>query len=73
MPPEPSFNPVGVIGRVTGTVGPNKVGEVSLPFGEGTDTFYAHPYDGKSTFEPQDRVVVMEYAAPKTVYVTKTL
>lgn len=62
-------NVTGLEGRVTGTVGPGLVGEVMLPIRGGTEAFNAYPYVGTDTIALGERIVVMEYAQPRTVYV----
>jgi hypothetical protein len=61
---------VGKQGRVTGKIGPNLTGEVILPFGHGSSTYYAHPFDGESTYEEDTQITVIEFSSPRTVYVT---
>ena len=59
----------GRIGRVSGHVGPGTVGEVMVPFQGGTRAFFAHPYDGSSDYPVGERVLVMYFEPPQTVYV----
>lgn len=59
----------GKIGRVTGMVGPGTVGEVMIAFQGGTSAFLAHPYDESSVFPIGDRVLVMYFEPPQTVFV----
>ncbi len=59
----------GRIGRVSGMVGPGTLGEVMVPFHGGTMAFHAHPYDESSSYPVGDRVLVMYFEAPQTVYV----
>ncbi len=61
---------VGRIGRVTGTVGPGKVGEVMVPVRGGTEAFHARAVDGTLTFPVGTRIVVVEYHPPRTVIVS---
>lgn len=63
-------NLAGLEGRVTGTVGPGLVGEVVLPIRGGSEAFNAYPYVGTDTIAIGSRVVVMEYAQPRIVYVS---
>jgi len=65
-----SSDVVGRIGRVTGTVGPGKVGEVMVPIRGGTEAFHARSLDDASTFAVGTRIVVVEYHPPRTVIVT---
>jgi hypothetical protein len=64
-----SGSPVDMTGRVTGKVAPGTVGEVTLSFGGGTNTYHAYPADGTSTYEIGARVTVSEFTPPETVYV----
>jgi hypothetical protein len=59
----------GKIGRVTGRIGPGTVGEVMLPFHGGTSAFHAHPFDKTSVFNVGDKVLVIYYEPPQTVFV----
>lgn len=61
---------VGIQGRVSGTVGPGLVGEVMLPIRGGSEAFNAYPYIGTDTIPIGTLVVVMEYAQPRSVYVS---
>jgi hypothetical protein len=61
---------VGKIGRVTGTVGPGRLGEVMVPIRGGTEHFHAYASDGDGTITTGTRVVVVEYFPPRTVVVT---
>jgi hypothetical protein len=64
----PHSSMIGKRGRVTGTVRPGHVGEVTLPLEQGTNAFLAHPYDGVSTYPIGTRVIVVEYRT-QAVYV----
>ena len=59
----------GKIGRVTGEIGPNELGEVLLEVRGGTSAYLARPYDGSSIFRMGERVLVMYLEPPQTVYV----
>ncbi|WP_104088226.1 hypothetical protein [Arthrobacter sp. GMC3] len=59
----------GKIGRVTGMIGPDTLGEVMLAFQGGTSAFMARPYDGRSFYPVGERVLVMYFEAPQMVYV----
>lgn len=59
----------GKIGRVTGRIGPGTIGEVMLPYHGGTSAFHAHPFDGTSVFPVGEKVLVIFYDPPQTVYV----
>jgi hypothetical protein len=61
---------IGKVGRVTGTVGPGRVGEVILAVRGGSEHFHAHPADPK-TIAVGTRVVVVEYYPPRTVIVAE--
>lgn len=61
---------VGKQGRVTGRIGPGLVGEVVLSVRGGSEAFYAYPADPGVTIEVGSSVLVVEYVAPRTVYVT---
>ncbi|MEU3512200.1 hypothetical protein ABZ733_30810 [Streptomyces longwoodensis] len=61
---------VGLMGRVTGTVGPGLVGEVIVRVRGGAEHFLAHPAPGTGRIEPGTVVMVVEYLPPRTVYVT---
>ncbi|MFB0619221.1 hypothetical protein [Streptomyces sp. AGS-58] len=61
---------VGLMGRVTGTVGPGLVGEVIVRVRGGAEHFLAHPADGTGRLTPGTVVMVVEYLPPRTVYVT---
>ena len=62
---------VGKMGRVTGTLGPGKLGEVMVPVRGGSEAFHAYAADGDETIDRGQRVVVVEYFPPRTVVVTK--
>jgi hypothetical protein len=61
---------IGKIGRVTGTIGPGRLGEVMIPVRGGTEHFHAYGADGDDTISTGSRVVVVEYFPPRTVVVT---
>jgi hypothetical protein len=61
---------VGKIGRVTGTIGPGRTGEVMLSVRGGTEAFLAHAAEAGETLGPGTRVVVVEHFPPRTVYVS---
>ncbi|MED7822053.1 hypothetical protein [Streptomyces chiangmaiensis] len=60
---------VGLMGRVTGTVGPGLVGEVIVRVRGGAEHFLAYPADGKRRIEPGTVVMIVEHLPPRTVYV----
>jgi hypothetical protein len=59
----------GKIGRVTGLIGPGTIGEVMLPYRGGTSAFHAHPFDKVSVFPVGEKVLVIYFEPPQTVYV----
>ncbi len=61
---------VGLLGRVSGTVGPGLVGEVIVRIRGGAEHFLAHPAVPKERIEIGTVVTVMEHLPPRTVYVT---
>ncbi|EMF52024.1 hypothetical protein [Streptomyces bottropensis] len=61
---------VGLMGRVTGTVGPGLVGEVIVRVRGGAEHFLAYPASAKDRIAPGTLVMVMEYLPPRTVYVS---
>jgi len=62
---------VGQVGRVTGLVAPDTVGEVAIPVRGGLETFHAYPADGEEILVPGTRVVVLDYEPPRTVTITR--
>ncbi|MFC9341394.1 hypothetical protein ACFT0G_25195 [Streptomyces sp. NPDC057020] len=61
---------VGLLGRVTGIVGPGLVGEVIVRIRGGAEHFLAHPASPEERFGIGTVVMVMEHLPPRTVYVT---
>jgi hypothetical protein len=61
---------VGLMGRVTGTVGPGLVGEVIVRVRGGAEHFLAYPASGTERIERGTMVTVVEYLPPRTVYVS---
>jgi hypothetical protein len=61
---------IGRVGRVTGTVGPGRVGEIMLAVRGGSEHFHAYPSDARS-IAVGTRVVVIEYHPPRTVIVAE--
>ena len=61
---------MGKVGRVTGAVGPGRVGEVMLAVRGGTEHFHAYPCDAKA-LAVGTRVVIVEYYPPRTVIVAE--
>ncbi|MFJ4240922.1 hypothetical protein ACIP17_09960 [Streptomyces iakyrus] len=60
---------VGLMGRVTGTIGPGLVGEVIVRVRGGAEHFLAHPASAADRIETGTIVMVVEYLPPRTVYV----
>jgi hypothetical protein len=71
IPSNQYAEPIGLVGIVTGRVAPKKTGEVMLSIRGGVEAFYAHPYDKKEKMPVGTEVVVVDYKAPRTVYVTR--
>lgn len=61
---------VGLMGRVSGTVGPGLVGEVIVRVRGGAEHFLAYAATRTDRFERGTVVMVVEYLPPRTVYVT---
>jgi membrane protein implicated in regulation of membrane protease activity len=61
---------VGRMGRVTGTIAPDRLGEVMIAIRGGSEAFHAYAADTADTISPGTRVVVVEYFPPRTVVVT---
>jgi len=62
---------IGKMGRVTGTIGPGKLGEVMVQVRGGSEAFHAYAMDGEDTLTSGTRIVVVEYYPPRTVVVAK--
>ncbi len=62
---------VGKVGRVTGTIGPGKLGEVMVPIRGGSEAFHAYASDSDDTFATGTRIVIVEYYPPRTVVVAR--
>ncbi|MFF1477183.1 hypothetical protein ACFVYD_06345 [Streptomyces sp. NPDC058301] len=60
---------VGLLGRVTGAVGPGLVGEVMVRIRGGAEHFLAYPATAGDRLETGTVVTVVEYLPPRTVYV----
>jgi hypothetical protein len=61
---------IGKMGRVTGTIGPGKLGEVMVSVRGGSEAFHAYAVESESTINTGTRIVVVEYFPPRTVVVT---
>jgi hypothetical protein len=59
---------VGKVGRVTGLVGPDTLGEVILAIRGGTETFFARPKHGE-TLKVGEPVTILEFYPPRTIIV----
>jgi hypothetical protein len=64
---------VGRLGRVTGRIGPGRVGEVMIPVRGGTESFYAYSNVSSEEIAVGARIIVVEYHPPRTVYVVPAL
>ncbi|MFE8958033.1 hypothetical protein [Streptomyces iakyrus] len=60
---------VGLMGRVTGTIGPGLVGEVIVRVRGGAEHFLAHPASAADRIDTGAVVMVVEHLPPRTVYV----
>ena len=61
---------VGKVGRVTGAIGPGRLGEVMVSVRGGSEAFHASAADEGTTIAKGTRIVVIEYFPPRTVVVT---
>jgi hypothetical protein len=61
---------IGIQGRVTGRIGPGVVGEVMVQVRGGAEAFMAYAMESDVRIPVGSIVVVMEYHAPRTVYVS---
>lgn len=62
---------IGTRGRVTGKVGPGLIGEVLIGVRGGVEAFYAYPANPDETIESGVQVLVVDFEAPRTVYVQR--
>ncbi|MFD4759578.1 hypothetical protein ACFWOJ_11970 [Streptomyces sp. NPDC058439] len=62
---------VGLLRRVTGTVGPGLVGEVIVRIRGDAEHFLAHPASAKARIEVGTVVTVIEHLPSRTVYVAR--
>jgi hypothetical protein len=62
---------VGRTGRVSGAIGPERLGEVMVPVRGGTEHFHAYAADPDDEIAKGARIVVVEYFPPRTVVVTR--
>jgi len=71
MSPLPSLQrPEGLVGLVTGRVGPDTIGEVMVAIRGGIEAFYARPATDDDVLAIGDKALVVIYEPPRTVYVT---
>ena len=61
---------IGRVGRVTGVIGPGRLGEVMIAVRGGSEAFNAYSSDPAETIGKGIRVVVIEYFPPRTVVVS---
>jgi membrane protein implicated in regulation of membrane protease activity len=61
---------IGKVGRVTGTIEPGKLGEVTIAIRGGSESYYAYAADQEERIESGTRVVVLEHEAARTVIVS---
>jgi len=61
---------IGLIGRVTGVIGPGRLGEVMVAVRGGSEAFHAYAADPGETIGKGIRIVVVEYYPPRTVVVS---
>lgn len=64
---------IGRQGRVTGRIAPGLVGEVMVEIRGGSEAFHAYAMTPGTEIEKDVLVVVVEYQAPRTVYVERLL
>jgi hypothetical protein len=64
-----SIEMIGKIGRVTGRIAPGQIGEVMIAVRGGTSAFHALPADGVTTYPIGERVLVIDFRSPQTVFV----
>ena len=60
---------IGKTGRVTGRVGPGRIGEVMIPIRGGTEAFHAYSAE-QEEIAPGTSVLVVDTLPPRTVVVT---
>jgi hypothetical protein len=63
---------IGLVGRVTGVIGPGRLGEVMVAVRGGSEAFHAYSSEPELTIAKGTRVVVVEYFPPRTVVVSPT-
>ncbi len=61
---------IGKVGRVTGSVGPGRLGEVMIEVRGGSEAFNAYAAEPEQSIARGSRVVVVEHLPPRTVIVS---
>ena len=61
---------IGKTGRVSGRVGPGRIGEVIVPIRGGTEAYHAYSAEADEEIPPGTRVLVVDLMPPRTVVVT---
>jgi hypothetical protein len=61
---------IGKVGRVTGAIGPGRLGEIMIPIRGGSEAFNAYAAESGESIGTGTRVVVVEYFPPRTVVVS---
>jgi hypothetical protein len=61
---------IGKVGRVTGRIAPDRLGEVLVPVRGGVEHFHARAADAGDEIPPGTRVVVVDHLPPRSVVVT---
>ncbi|WP_370365198.1 hypothetical protein [Catenulispora sp. GP43] len=64
---------IGKQGRVTGRIAPGLVGEVMVEIRGGSEAFHAYAMTPDTEIAKGAIVVVVEYQAPRTVYVEQLM
>lgn len=62
---------IGTRGRVTGEIGPGLIGEVLIGVRGGVEAFHAYPMQPGETIPKGVLVLVIDFEAPRTVYVER--
>jgi hypothetical protein len=61
---------IGRVGRVTGVIGPGRLGEVMVAVRGGSEAFNAYGTDPGEIIAKGTRIVIVEYYPPRTVVVS---
>jgi hypothetical protein len=64
---------IGKQGRVTGRIGPGLVGEIMVAVRGGSEAFHAYSATPGQEIPTGSLVIIVEYQAPRTVYVEPLL